>query len=120
MRKPAKTKPPKTPLQALFMARLEEELQKRSLNPNQLGKRGKTLKIGNVQRQAQDILNGISDPRLETIYKICRALEKIEPWELLQHSDGTRNNVIVLPDPERVMGALGDGYKTRLKRNKRR
>src|SRR2546423_952316 len=69
-----KRKEPKTTLQALVMDRLREELESQGINPTALGRRAKAMKLGKtLQRTVNDILNGISDPRLGTIHTVSTA-----------------------------------------------
>lgn len=83
-------KKPKTPLQALFLSRVEEELEKQELSRSGLCRRPG----GPSQSTFNEVMNG-SDPRLETVAEIAAALD-VPAWTLLthktaapqQHSDG--------------------------------
>lgn len=96
-RKPRELKEPKTPLHALFVRRVEEELKLRTLNTNSI------KKFGAKQRTVWDAIYSGSDIRLSTIYKIATALGMMEAWPLLKERDS--NNVIDLPEtPKPITG----------------
>lgn len=97
----AKVKEPKTPLQALFLKRVQEEMDKRGLS--RAGLSGRTG--GPSQTTFNDTMRG-SDPRLETVYEIATALG-IQAWQLLRESaDVERENVTNVknfPQPGRMI-----------------
>ena len=79
--KAAGKKSPKTPLQALFLRRVQQELDARGLSQNALCGRVGGLK----QRTLNDVMNG-ADPRLETVYQVATALG-INPWHLFVEAE---------------------------------
>lgn len=85
--KQAKKKAPKTTLQALFIRRVQQEMDARDLSENALCARVGGLK----QRTLNDVMNG-ADPRLETVYKIATALG-INPWHLFLEAQDIPANV---------------------------
>lgn len=92
---------PKTPLQALFIRRVGEELHRLGWSVNELGVKSKSLG-GAPQRTIADVMSG-ADPRLETVYQIATALG-LPAYQLLTESDGKRqsrfpDNVRELPKP---------------------
>lgn len=106
VRKPARRKTPKTPLQALFIERLRHELAASGLSVNALGQRSQSMGLGNVTRTVNDVLNGISDPRLETVYTVAQALG-IAPWELLKPGATRKSTVVAMPEAPRMLGTDG-------------
>lgn len=69
--KPTKKKPIKSPLQEVFLKRVQEEMTAQHINVTQLA--------GRVGAPPQTTLNDIvslqADPRLEQVYKIAAALQ---------------------------------------------
>lgn len=69
MRKQGKRREIRSPLQAIFLKRVEEELQRQGLSRAQLAKR-----VGAPpQTTLNDVMLG-ADPRLETVYGVATAL----------------------------------------------
>src|SRR4051812_629396 len=66
-RKRREPKPPATPVHALFVRRVRDEMKARGLNPLKLAE------YGIKQRTLADVLRG-ADPRLSTVYAAARAL----------------------------------------------
>ena len=98
---------PKTTLNALFMKRVEEEIEAQRATQNQVANR-----VGAVrQRTLNDILNG-ADPRLSTVFQVATAIG-CQPWELLvekgvrRETTTTEQFVTVLPQPARALPAKG-------------
>jgi hypothetical protein len=118
-RKPREHKPPLTPLHALFVRRVNEELADKKLNATNL------QDYGAVQRTLWDVLNIASDPRLSTLYRTATALG-MELHQLLrerQESKRVSSNVTQFPSrPEIVPTSAGepDGRRKLADRKKKR
>lgn len=106
MRKPARRKVPKTPLQALFIERLRHELNVSGLSVNALGERSRSMGLGNVTRTVNDVLNGIADPRLKTVHTVALAIG-IAPWELLKPGPTRKDTVVHIQEPASLLGSDG-------------
>lgn len=99
----ARQKKPKTVLQALFIKRVEQELERQGISRNALA--GRTGAPS--QSTLNEILNG-SDPRLEQVHKIAVALG-VQAYELLAErpvgeSLQTGNNIRHLPSYPPMIG----------------
>lgn len=123
VRKPPKTKVPKSDLQIIFMNRLKAELDKLDLNPTRLGRIGQELGMGkHFQRTVADVLNG-ADPRLETVHNIARTLSQVSgiaAWELFRPEHAESPKIIQLPEPPTIMGESPLGHRNRFTKKKRR
>jgi hypothetical protein len=96
---PAQALAPKTPLHALFVRRLREEMGARRLNPYAM------KEYGAVQRTLADALKIGTDVRLSTIYKAATALG-LEAWQLLKERDDVAkaHNVTQFPPLPSIAG----------------
>lgn len=77
-----------TPLHALFIRRVNEEMRARKLNPNRL------KEYGVKTRTLADVLNG-ADPKLSTIYAVAKAMGIMSPADLLREGADRRANVVI-------------------------
>lgn len=91
--KPLKKRPIKSPLQAVFLKRVQEEMRRQGLeNPTQLSKR-----VGAPpQTTLNDILSLQADPRLSQIHKIAQALS-VSAVSLLTELNVSSGNITALP-----------------------
>jgi hypothetical protein len=90
-RKRREPKPPATPVHALFVRRVREEMKARDLNPLRLEE------YGIKQRTLADVLRG-ADPRLSTVYAAARALG-MNTADLLREGPGKRLESPTTPTP---------------------
>lgn len=80
-------KAPKTPLQEVFLRRVQAEMDRQRISRNQLAQR-----IGApAQRTVNDVMNG-ADPRLETVWGFATALG-VSVVSLLTESSNVRQLV---------------------------
>jgi hypothetical protein len=93
-RKRREPKPPATPVHALFVRRVREEMKARGLNPLKLEE------YGIKQRTLADVLRG-ADPRLSTIYAAARALG-MNTADLLREGPDKRVNTVTNLHPPRT------------------
>lgn len=109
--KPTKKKPIKSPLQEVFLKRVQEEMTAQSINVTQLA--------GRVGAPPQTTLNDIvslqADPRLEQVYKIATALQ-VPAISLLTELK-TIGNIHTLPGIPTIAGQLD---KTRANKSRDR
>jgi hypothetical protein len=109
VRKPGKKREIRSPLQAVFLKRVQEEMANQRINPNQLSKRVGAPR----QTTINDVMLG-ADPRLETVHGIAIALG-VPAVSLLTES---RTAVHQLPGYPQIGGApahngVRDRKKTR-------
>lgn len=93
-RKHRPPKPPLTPLHALFVRRVKEELEDKKLNATNL------QDYGAVQRTLWDVLNIASDPRLSTLYRTATALGMEASQLLRERQESKQFSSNVTPFPE--------------------
>lgn len=106
---------PKSRTHAIFMRRLQEELDDKKLNPNSLEA------YGGVQRTLQDALDG-ADSRLSTIHRAATALG-LDAWQLLkdrQTNQSTGSNVAPFPPPSPMLTSENHPTRRRGDRKKAR
>lgn len=106
-------KPPATPVHALFVRRVREEMKARELNPLRLAE------YGIKQRTLADVLRG-ADPRLSTVYAAARALG-MNAADLLREGPSKRaiSNVTDLHPPRKPMLPTPAESSTDRKKNRR-
>ena len=94
---PAKKKEPKSPLQKIFLKRVQEEMDRQGLTRNKLSER-----VGAPpQTTLNDIMNG-ADPRLENVHGIAFALG-VAAVELLTEKS-LSGTVHIMPNYPRISG----------------
>lgn len=90
----------KSPLQKLFVRRLQEEMKKQDVSDNALSARCDDLKLPVGQSSVSRITGGRQDPSLENIYALAAALGfAAAPWYLLMDAGAARREVIGPPEP---------------------
>jgi transcriptional regulator with XRE-family HTH domain len=91
MKKQGRKREIRSPLQAVFLRRVEEEMRNQGISRNQLAKR-----VGAPpQTTLNDVMLG-ADPRLETVYGVAVALG-VAPVSLLTESTTNAGIIYKLP-----------------------
>jgi transcriptional regulator with XRE-family HTH domain len=105
MRK-AKKKEVKSPLQAVFLRRLHDEMERQGLSGNALAQR----EGAPPQRTIADVLNG-ADPRLETVNGLAVALG-VRPVDLLTQAKGIPEKVHQISPYPPILGRADNRERT--------
>lgn len=116
----------KSPLQLLFVKRINDELRARGWSDNQFAQQCKAEGWDIGQSSVSRITGGRQDPTLEMLFKLAKVL-KIPAWELLVESPSVgeslqpAGNVRHLPSYPPIIGQHGksSGNKARDKRQRR-
>lgn len=99
MKEPGRKRAIRSPLQAVFMRRVEEEMRNQGISRNQLAQR-----VGAPpQTTLNDVMLG-ADPRLETVYGVAVALG-VAPVSLLTESTTNSGIIYKLPVYQKIAAA---------------
>lgn len=119
-------KNPKSPLQAIFIRRLTEEMTRAGISQNQMARYAKQLGLGLSQRAVSGILAGENDPTLSKVFAIGQVLS-LPPTALLTLGSGQerlgspQTNVVpmALPPYPPILGKRLEAPKGAKRRRRR-
>lgn len=109
----------KSPVQRVFVIRVNEELDAKGWSDNILSAICDDQGNGIGQSSVSRITGGRQDPSLEMVHAIASGLD-MPAWKLLTHADGEKahSKVVQFPQPERIM--QGGGRESRIPKRRRK
>lgn len=110
----------KSPVQRVFVVRVNEEMALQVLSDNGLAKRCSALGMETSQSSVSRITGGRQDPSLEQVDNIANALG-VPAWQLFKPSDAAaaQGKVIHMPGPPSMLGGHA-GHKISLRKKRQR